>query len=154
SMRPSVGSGLIGGTGRVAQSIDADIIVAANGGSDLIYAPRKDVKLVKRLVEFLVEQDYVSGLFVDDEFGMMPGALPQSVLCLKGCALLPQPAIIVCFRNFATDPDNPINSQVIVADCLLQEGQGMHGSFGRGDTMNFMAASGPDFKTGFVDDAP
>ena len=30
----------------------------------------------------------------------------------------------------------------------------MHGSFGRGDTMNFMAAIGPDFKAGFVDDAP
>ena len=30
----------------------------------------------------------------------------------------------------------------------------MHGSFGRGDTMNFMAAIGPDFKLGFADPAP
>jgi hypothetical protein len=30
----------------------------------------------------------------------------------------------------------------------------MHGSFGRGDTMNFMAAIGPDFKTGYVDALP
>jgi len=30
----------------------------------------------------------------------------------------------------------------------------MHGSFSRADTMNFMAALGPDFKTGFVDEAP
>ena len=29
----------------------------------------------------------------------------------------------------------------------------MHGSFGRGDTMNFMAAIGPDFKAGYVDAA-
>ena len=29
----------------------------------------------------------------------------------------------------------------------------MHGSFSRGDTMNFMAAIGPDFKHGYVDDA-
>src|SRR4051794_24620167 len=30
----------------------------------------------------------------------------------------------------------------------------MHGSFSRADTANFMAAIGPDFKTGFVDPAP
>jgi hypothetical protein len=30
----------------------------------------------------------------------------------------------------------------------------MHGSFSRADTMNFMAATGPDFKTGFIDEAP
>ena len=30
----------------------------------------------------------------------------------------------------------------------------MHGSFGRGDTLNFMAAIGPDFKAGYVDALP
>jgi hypothetical protein len=30
----------------------------------------------------------------------------------------------------------------------------MHGSFSRADTMNFMAAIGPDFKAGFIDQAP
>ena len=30
----------------------------------------------------------------------------------------------------------------------------MHGSFSRGDTMNFMAAIGPDFKAGFVNELP
>ena len=30
----------------------------------------------------------------------------------------------------------------------------MHGSFGRGDTMNFTAAIGPDFKAGYVDPLP
>jgi hypothetical protein len=37
---------------------------------------------------------------------------------------------------------------------VLRQGQGMHGSFGRGDTMNFMAAIGPDFKTGYADALP
>ena len=41
-----------------------------------------------------------------------------------------------------------------VADTVLQQGQGMHGSFSRADTMNFMAAIGPSFKSGFVDEAP
>jgi hypothetical protein len=43
---------------------------------------------------------------------------------------------------------------VEIADSGLQQGQGMHGSFSRADTMNFMAAIGPDFKRGFVDEAP
>ena len=30
----------------------------------------------------------------------------------------------------------------------------MHGSFSRADTMNFMAAIGPDFKSGFASEAP
>jgi hypothetical protein len=43
---------------------------------------------------------------------------------------------------------------VEIADTGLQQGQGMHGSFSRADTMNFMAAIGPDFKEGFADEAP
>ena len=41
-----------------------------------------------------------------------------------------------------------------IADSGLQQGQGMHGSFSRADTYNFMAATGPDFKQGFVDQSP
>jgi hypothetical protein len=43
---------------------------------------------------------------------------------------------------------------VEIADNGLQQGQGMHGSFNRSDTFNFMAAAGPDFKESFVDTAP
>ena len=43
---------------------------------------------------------------------------------------------------------------VQITDYPLQHGQGMHGSFGRANTFNFMAAFGPDFKKGFVDEAP
>jgi hypothetical protein len=43
---------------------------------------------------------------------------------------------------------------VLVADSELQQGQGSHGSLSRGETHNFMAAVGPDFKAGFVDPAP
>src|SRR5262249_62433745 len=43
---------------------------------------------------------------------------------------------------------------VEVADTVLQQGQGMHGSFSRADTWNFMAMQGPDFKAQFVNPAP
>jgi hypothetical protein len=96
---PKRGNGLIG-----ADAAHPDVVVASNGGSDLVYVPGKDRALTEKVVAALLQQDYVSGLYI--------------------------------------------------ADTGLQQGQGMHGSFNRGDTMNFMAAIGPDFKAGFVNEAP
>ena len=155
--RPRNGDGLIGGSGvipPVDSAPDSKVIVAANGGSDLIYVPDKDPATVKRIVAFLSQQDYTSGVFVDDAIGNIPGALPLSSINLKGSTSLPNPTIVVNFKTFATDSSNPAGSEVEIADTGLQQGQGMHGSFGRGDTFNNMAAIGPDFKAGFNDVAP
>jgi arylsulfatase A-like enzyme len=152
--RPVGGNGLIGGTGKIAKETDAKVVVAANGGSDLIYLPAHDPDLVRRIVAFLARQDYVGGIFVDDEYKNVSGALPSSTIRLIGSSLTPTPTIAVTFKTFSTDPKEPIMSEVEIADYVLQQGQGMHGSFGRGNTFNFMAAVGPDFKKQFVDRAP
>jgi len=101
-----------------------------------------------------VEQDYVSGLFVDDSLGNLPGTLPLSAINLKGSAITPVPAIVVNFRSFAAGCGDPVMCAVNVADHTLQQGQGMHGSFSRADTKNFMAAVGPDFRSQYVDQMP
>jgi Type I phosphodiesterase / nucleotide pyrophosphatase len=153
--RPRKGNGLIGGTGAMSQPTAAKVIVAANGGSDLIYVPDRDPRLVRDLVGFLVGQPYVDALFVDDRVGKrIPGALPLSAINLAGRALTPTPTIVVGFKTFATDPNSPLDHAVEIADTTLQQGQGMHGSFGRADTFNYMAARGPHFKAGFVDRDP
>ena len=131
-----------------------DLVVATNGGSDLIYLPNKDKKLAERTIKALLEQDYVSGLFVDDSLGRFPGTLPMSQINLKGKAVTPNPSIVVNFRSYVAGCNEPTNCSVEVADTVLRQGQGMHGSFGRGDTMNFMAAIGPDFKAGYADPLP
>jgi hypothetical protein len=146
---PKAGNGLLG-----QDPNKPDLVVATNGGSDLIYLPNKDKKLTERTVKALLEQDYVSGLFVDDAIGKFPGTLPMSQLNLKGNAVTPNPSIVVNFRTYTSGCDEPTNCSVEVADTVLRQGQGMHGSFGRGDTMNFMAAIGPDFKSGYVDALP
>ncbi|HEV7966868.1 MAG TPA: alkaline phosphatase family protein [Candidatus Acidoferrales bacterium] len=151
---PVGGNGLLGGTGRIASQTDAKIIVAANGGSDLIYLPAYDPELVKRTVAFLARQDYVGGLFVNDEYKNVPGALPSSAIRLIGSSLTPSPTIAVTFKTFSTDPKQPIMTGVQITDYVLQQGQGMHGSFGRANTLNFMAAIGPDFKKEYLDQAP
>src|SRR5665213_559924 len=81
---PVSGNGLIGGTGRITAETDAKVVVAANGGSDLIYLPVHDSELAKKIVTFLARQDYVDGLFVDDGYGVVPGALPSSAVSLIG----------------------------------------------------------------------
>ena len=130
------------------------VIVAANGGSDLIYIPSRDRILATRLVGILMKQDYASGFFVDDALGQITGTLPLSAINLKGSSVTPVPAIVVNFRSFDTGCGKPFNCTVDVADTILQQGQGQHGSLGRADTFNFMAAAGPDFKRQFIDPAP
>jgi len=131
------------------------VVVAANGGSDLIYLPGPDrAALARRIADVLSRQDYTGALFADDALGPIPGALPLSAIGLKGSARTPTPAMVVAFRSFATGCPRPETCAVEVADTSLQQGQGIHGSFSRADTHNFMAAVGPDFRRGFVDPAP
>ena len=132
-----------------------DIVVGANGGNDLIYFPQANAKtLLPKVVRALLAQDYISGIFVRDDFGRLPGTLPLSRIGLKGGARTITPAIVVNFRSYSTGCGDPLFCSVTVSDTNLQQGQGHHGSFSRADTKNFMAAFGPAFKTGFVDDAP
>lgn len=131
------------------------VVVAANGGSDLVYLPPPiNGELAAKVVKALLSQDYVSGLFVDDALGKFPGTLSLAAVNLKGSAVTPLPAISVNFKSTATGCPQPELCTVEVADSVLQQGQGMHGSFSRGDTHNFTAAIGPDFKTGYRDPAP
>ena len=146
---PKAGNGLLG-----QDPAKPDLVVATNGGSDLIYLPNKDKKLARRAIKALLDQDYVSGIFVDDALGRYPGTLPLSVINLKGKAVTPQPSIVVNFRSYSSGCEEPTTCSVEVADTVLRQGQGMHGSFSRGDTMNFMAAIGPDFKAGYADALP
>jgi arylsulfatase A-like enzyme len=144
-----LGNGLIGGDRNKPK-----VVVAASGGSDLVYIPDGDTAIAKRVIDALLAQDYVSGLFVDSKLGKFPGTLSLDDIALEGAAITPHPAIVVNFRSFDTVCGEPVRCTVGVADTGLQQGQGMHGSFSRGDTWNFMAMQGPDFKAGFVDPAP
>jgi hypothetical protein len=149
SQHPKNGNGLIGGTADRPK-----VVVAANGGSDLIYLPDGDKGLAKKIVDSLLSEDYVSGIFVDTKLGKFPGTLSLSDIALEGSAITPHPAIAVNFRSFDTICGEPVRCTVEIADTVLQQGQGMHGSFSRADTWNFMAMQGPDFKSHFIDPSP
>ncbi|MGJ7511027.1 alkaline phosphatase family protein [Variovorax sp. GT1P44] len=149
----AAGNALIG-----TDAANPSVVVAANGGSDLVYLPGEDrASMAPKVVEALLAQDYVSGVFVDDSLGSFAGTLPLSAIHLSGGAATPTPSIVVNFRSFHVDsPACPtyLTCTVEVADTALQQGQGMHGTFSRADTFNFMAAIGPSFKRGYVDRMP
>ena len=131
------------------------IVVAVNGGSDLLYFPGPDPKaMAARVADYLMSQDYTAAVFVNDALGPVPGALPMSAVNLIGSARTPTPSMVVAFRTEGGDCPQPETCEVLVADSNLQQGQGGHGALSRGETHNFMAAVGPDFKAGFVDPSP
>jgi len=132
------------------------IMIAANGGSAALYVPEGpgERALVDRVVAFLTAQDYVAALFVDDALGPVPGALPLSAIGLKGSAKTPRPTLEVSFKSFSTGCADAELCAAEFADTYLQQGQGIHGSFSRANSHNFMAAIGPDFKSNFRDSAP
>jgi hypothetical protein len=154
-VKPETGAHPRGGAFLGGDAKAPAVAIAANGGSDLIYLPGVNARdLAPRIVEALTRQDYVGAIFVDDQYGPIPGALPMSAVGLTGDARTPRPAIYVAFRSFSTGCADPELCGAIVADTDLSQGEGQHGSFGRQDTHNFMAATGPDFRVGFVDPAP
>jgi hypothetical protein len=105
-------------------------------------------------VQFLTAQDYVAAIFVNDALGKFPGALSMSDVNLMGSARTPRPSIYVSFRSFAGECANKLQCAIGVHDTPLGTGQGSHGSLSRAETRNFMAAIGPDFKSGYADPAP
>jgi arylsulfatase A-like enzyme len=154
---PARGSALIGPTAEAPLAI-----VAANGGSDLIYTPGDaSLATAKAIYAHLIQAPYVGALFVNDALlkadpAAFAGALPMSAVNLLGAATVPNPSIVVGFRSWVAK-DCALGEQlcaVEIADTGLHTGQGMHGSISRADTRNFMAAIGPDFKKAFADPAP
>jgi len=145
----SKGNGLIG-----KDATKPEVIVAANGGSDLLYLPSLDRNLTKKIIQSLSAQDYISGIFVNDRLGKFAGTLPMSSIGLIGSASTPTPDIVVNFASFSQRCPEPTACGVTVSDTVLQQGQGMHGSFSRADTLNTMGAIGPSFKRHFIDTLP
>jgi hypothetical protein len=163
---------LVGGT-RVANGLIGDdprrpqVVVAANGGSDLIYLPsaatgagdRARVRqLGRKVVQLLLARDYVSGLFVDEPaLGRIDGALTLADIGLQGAAVTLRPSIVVNFRSYlpaSCDKRERTLCALEISDHIYPPGGGMHGAFSRADTWNFMAARGPDFRARMTDELP
>src|SRR5258708_40281636 len=106
-----------------------------------MYLRTHDPVTMAKIVAFLSRQDYVGGILVDDDYGMIPGALPISAIRLAGSSKVPRPSIVIACKSFATNAYAPVMHTVRTAKYSLQHGQEQHGSFGRTKTFNIKAAS-------------
>ena len=132
---PKAGNGVLG-----QDPAKPEMVVATNGGSNLIYLPNKDKKLADRTVKALLEQDYISGLFVDDDLGKFPGTLPISQLGLKGKAATPTPSIVVNFRSYSV--------RLRRADQLLRRSRRYRAATGPGHARQFRPWRHPELHSG------
>ncbi|HTW34461.1 MAG TPA: alkaline phosphatase family protein [Rhizomicrobium sp.] len=160
---PMVGEHPARGNGIIGESADHPMaVVAADGGSDLIYTEGANARAnAETIFDHLLVAPYVGGLFVNDALLKadpkgFAGALPMSAVRMIGSSNVPQPSIVIAFRSFEAKDCKlgPELCAVEIADTPLMTGQGMHGSTSRAETRNFMAAIGPDFKSHFVDRTP
>ncbi|MDP9103514.1 MAG: alkaline phosphatase family protein [Pseudomonadota bacterium] len=130
------------------------VMIADNGGSAAIYLPPAEHGRLADIMNFLTRQDYVAAIFADDALGQVPGALPLSAIGLAGSAKTVRPTLEVSFKSFSTGCADAELCAAEFAETGLQQGEGIHGSFSRANSHNFMAAIGPDFKAGYRDPAP
>ncbi len=125
------------------------VVIAANGGSDYLYIPNHDPALVERAVKFLQARPQYGAVFVDDRY-KVAGTLPMSSIHLENAAGH-NPDIVV---SFSFDKDAVVQSFAGTEYESAQGNRGMHGAFGPADVHNTLVASGPDFRTAFVNTSP
>ena len=137
------------------------VTVVAHGGYDAIYMPETlDKRELARRGRFIVErlflQDYVSGVFVnEDRVGRVDGALSLKHLGATAGVYEEQlPDIVVNFTSSLMRCGHPTICAASIADTSVQEGQDMAEGFSRAETSSFMAARGPDFRESFSSRTP
>ncbi len=106
------------------------VVIAPNGGTDLIYLPGPDAKaLAPRVVEFLTPP----GLHRRDLRQRCAGPDPRRPADEQDwpdrVGATPQPSIVVSFRSWSTGCADPEMCGAEIADSGQQQGQGIHGSF-------------------------
>jgi arylsulfatase A-like enzyme len=188
--------------------ISNDLVVAANGGADLIYLSPAEFKdeaaqhaILQKIVKFAAAQQWCGPIFcrglaaisspargrrrriLSKPFlGAIEGTFAQAAVGLYNADRSPD--LVISFdenpdqdNRHLTGPANPAfaidnNGQqsvpnmsaplvrpvkgVVYADVggHFTTGMGMHGAAGARELHNFCAASGPDFRRGYVDQYP
>jgi predicted AlkP superfamily pyrophosphatase or phosphodiesterase len=126
------------------------IIVAANGGSTYLYIPSHNKKLAIKLVRFLQSREQFGVIFVDKEYGKIPGTLPLSLVHLHN-NLHRNPSIIVGSAYNENAEILGVKGTEFNSD---GSDRGMHGAFSPRDVHNTLIAFGPNFREHFVDKLP
>jgi len=148
------------------------IMLAGNGGTVLFYVIQHDATVIRRLVEFLQQSDFVGVILTRDK---LPGTFdfeaaridngaggsratwtgkPERVGESGGESINEHaPDVAMAFRW--NEKKNQFGVPgMIDADWQRRAGKGTHATLGRFDMHNTLIANGPDFHRGQLDDLP
>jgi arylsulfatase A-like enzyme len=124
-----------------------DVLVVGNGGTVLLYVIGHDKTLVRRLVEFLQQQDFTGVILTREP---MPGTFTLAQARLDS----PDASDIVVSLRWAREANQAGVAGVIVSDTAtlgkitVTQGHGSHSTLSPFDVHNTLIAAGPDFPVG------
>ena len=124
-----------------------EIMLVGNGGSVLFYVMQHDAAVTHRLVEFLQQSDFAGVIFTKEPM--------QGTFGLEQAKVDSQyaPDVVMAFRWH--DSKNQFGTPgMIDADWQRRAGEGTHATLSRFDMHNILIATGPDFRSGQMDDLP
>jgi arylsulfatase A-like enzyme len=126
---------------------DGDVMVVGNGGTALAYVIGHDLKLVKKIVALLQQQDFTGVIFTREP---MNGTFTLDQVLIN---TPDAPDIAVSFRW--TNDKNAVGVPGSVpTDGFFGARQGIHSSLSPFDMRNTLVADGPDFRHGWIDELP
>ena len=126
------------------------IVLVTPGGSEMYFVPSHNPALIQKLVTYLQSRQEYGPVFVDAQYGNIPGTFNASQAKLQnGSARNPD---VIASMNF--DENQVVSGKIGTTFNNSANNRGMHGSFSPIDVHNTLVASGPDFKVGYVDPLP
>lgn len=128
------------------------VIVAVNGGSDFLYVPSKDSKLVAELVRFAQGRREIASIFVASRYGTLPGTLPLSAIFAED-KVGRNPDVVLGYAFDETEVVRCVPG-VEFAGMTRSRYRGMHGTLGPDDIRAVLIAQGPHFRNHFRDPLP
>jgi arylsulfatase A-like enzyme len=135
-----------------AQLGPSDVVVAANGGSDYVYVPSHDPKLVAAVVAALQKRPEIAALFVASRDGAPPGTLPLAAIRAED-ATGRHPDVVVAYAADETTSVQGVRG-IEFAGSAASRYRGMHGTLGTNDLRPVLIAKGPHFRSGWRDPLP
>ncbi len=128
-----------------------DVMVVGLGGSAFLYVVDRQEEIIRKLVAFLQNTDFVGVLFSRvGKDGHVEGTFPLSAVRMD--AADNSPDIVISFKW--TDAKNEFDAPGTVLSEGGKRGAGTHASLSRFDMHNTLIGNGPSFRAGLISDLP
>ncbi len=121
-----------------------EILVVGNGGSVLLYLPGHDLRLTRKVVDFLQGQTFTGVIFTRRA---LRGTFALDTIGLHSPDA---PDVVVSLRWSPEKNDVGVPGMVFSDEPSRVVGQGMHVTLSPYDMHNTLIAAGPDFRPGLV----